>query len=76
MSGGNGKPSNGNGSQQTDLEALAEEAALIRDALRELHRRASSLHQALRVCASESKKREKAVEQTLAGLKGLQKLAV
>jgi hypothetical protein len=60
--------------QPTDIEAILSELNALRDGLRDLSTKVSTVKQAIRQRAADLQKREKAVQQALAGLKQLKTL--
>lgn len=61
--------------QPNDINAILAELDAIKDAFRDLVRRVTNVQQSIRQRAADLQKREKAVQQALAGLKQLKELA-
>jgi len=61
--------------QLNDISSILDEIGSIKDGLKDLSRRAGAVQAAVRSYGTDLRRREKAVQQTLAGLKQLQKLS-
>lgn len=72
---GNNGAGNGNGNENPDFAAILAEIESIKGELRDLARRTGSVHNAAKSYATDLRKRERAVQQTLEGLQKLQKLS-